>query len=188
MDPVTLHRRSLARCRELVTGVRDDQWTASTPCADWDVRALVNHLTAEHAWAPPLLAGQTIEEVGDRYEGDLLGDDPARAHDEAAQAALEAVEALDDLERTVHLSFGDVPAAFYLQQRWVDLLVHGWDLAIATGQDATMDPEMAQEAYDLVHPMITDEVRASGIFGPEVPVAADADIQTRLLGFLGRRP
>ena len=57
-------------------GVGEDQWGAPTPCADWDVRELVNHVAGEDLWTAPLLEGSTIEEVGDRFDGDLLGDDP----------------------------------------------------------------------------------------------------------------
>ena len=64
--------------------VRPDQWTHSTPCAEWDVRALVNHVVGEDRWVPPLLAGLTIAEVGDTLAGDLLGDDPQLAWDRAA--------------------------------------------------------------------------------------------------------
>jgi uncharacterized protein (TIGR03086 family) len=75
-----------------VHGVPPDGWTAPTPCTEWTVRDLVNHLVGEHLWAPHLLRGETVEQVGDRYEGDVLGKDPVAAWDAAAEASLAAWE------------------------------------------------------------------------------------------------
>ena len=90
-------------------GVADDQWSSPTPDVEWDVRALVAHLVDEQLWAPPLLAGRTIEDIGDEIPPDPLGDDPVTAQRNATTAMVEALEDLD-LDATVHLSFGDVPA------------------------------------------------------------------------------
>ena len=68
--------RATASFGELVHQVNDDQWGDATPCTDWDVRALVNHLVYEARWAPPLLEGQSLEQVGSKFDGDLLGDNP----------------------------------------------------------------------------------------------------------------
>ena len=122
----------------LVHQTKDDQWGDQTPCTDWDVRTLVNHLVYEARWAVPLLEGQTIAEVGDRFEGDLLGDDPGAAYDDARAAASAAVSAVD-LDRIVHLSFGDLPASDYLTQLTSDFVVHAWDLARGIGADDRMD-------------------------------------------------
>src|SRR3954469_19360289 len=82
---------ALAATHRLVAGVRHDQWNAPTPCTEWDVRTLVNHLVYEAKWAPDLFAGKTVEEVGDRYEGDQLGDDPVTTWRESSAAALAAI-------------------------------------------------------------------------------------------------
>src|SRR6478752_6197269 len=110
-----------------VHGVADDRWAASTPCSDWDVRALVNHLAYEMRWSVPLLAGRTVAEVGDRFDGDLLGDDPVGRWDSAAQEAVVAVDGEGAMDRTVHLSFGDFPGREYVMQLFADLVIHGWD-------------------------------------------------------------
>src|SRR3954451_24748645 len=93
--------RAEGRFQSLVHQVTDDKWAAPTPCSDWDVRALVNHLVYEARWAPPLLEGKTIAEVGDRFDGDLLGDDPRAAYDDAVEAACRAIEAPGALDGTV---------------------------------------------------------------------------------------
>src|SRR5947209_6847533 len=101
---------------QAVHQIRDDQWKLPTPCTEWDVRALMQHLVNEQLWVPPLLEGMTIAEVGDRFDGDNLGDDPVRAWDEAIQAARASVSGLDSFETITHLSFGDVPAEEYVTE------------------------------------------------------------------------
>jgi len=86
-DQAELHRRAVEEFGARVRAVADDQWELATPCADWNVRQLVNHLVYENRWTVPLMAGGTIAEVGDRYEGDLLGDRPERAWDESSAEA-----------------------------------------------------------------------------------------------------
>src|SRR2546427_13190602 len=87
MDVVELHNRTVANFAELVTGVGSRQWSAPTPCSDWDVRALVNHVVGEERWTVPLMEGKTIADVGDALDGDLLADDPARAASVPARQA-----------------------------------------------------------------------------------------------------
>ena len=169
----------------LVHQTKDDQWGDQTPCTDWDVRTLVNHLVYEARWAVPLLEGQTIAEVGDRFEGDLLGDDPGAAYDDARAAASAAVSAVD-LDRIVHLSFGDLPASDYLTQLTSDFVVHAWDLARGIGADDRMDPDMVRFVYDAAEPM-AEMLAASGMFGERVPVPDSSDPQTKLLALFGRR-
>lgn len=187
MDPIALHARGVAASRELVHGVGDDQWSDPTPDAEWDVRALVAHLVEEHLWVPPLVQGRRVDEV-DPIPGDVLGDDPVAAHDAAADAAQDAIEAPGALGRTVHLSFGDVDGRFYVLQRTADLVIHSWDLAAATGQPLALDDDLVQAAWDVTAPAITPEVRAAGVFGPEVAVPDDADTLSKLLGLTGRDP
>src|SRR6266571_40140 len=109
-----------------VHSIREDQWGLPTPCTEWDVRALVKHLVYELLWVPPLLEGQTIAVVGDRFEGDVLSDDPVGAWDKAAAGARAAVASLDSLQSVTHLSFGAFPAEEYLKQILFDLHIHSW--------------------------------------------------------------
>lgn len=187
MSEVTARfERATAHFGDLVHKIGADQWSASTPCSGWDVRALVNHLVNEARWAPPLLKGQTIEQVGDRFDGDLLGADPVTSYDDALSAMHTAIEAPGALESTVHLSYGETPTEDYLGQMTCDFVVHSWDLARGIGADDTLDPDMVQWVDAVARPQ-ADMLAASGLFDPPVDVAPDADPQTKLLALFGRR-
>src|SRR5207245_7375809 len=114
----------------------------------WDVRTLVNHLVNEERWVPPLFAGATIAEVGDRFDGDLLGTDPVTNALDAAKQADGAVAEPGALDRQVHLSFGDTPAEEDVFQLLADHLVHSWDLAVAIGADPRLDAEAVRAAAE----------------------------------------
>lgn len=184
-DIAQLHRKALDHTGRTVAGIRPDQFAAATPDADWDVRALLNHVVAGNLWASELAGGKTIEEVGDRLDGDVLGDDPAAAYDASAKVAADAFSAPGALDAPCAVSYGPVPGSVYAGHRFLDVLVHGWDLATATGQDPSLDPALVTACLAVLEPQL-DMLQASGAFGRAVETAPDADPQTRLLGMLGR--
>ncbi|QKW23148.1 TIGR03086 family protein [Kitasatospora sp. NA04385] len=184
---LALHARALEHFGDLVRAVPADGWRAPTPCADWTVRQLVGHLASEQLWVPELLAGATVAEVGDRFDGDVLGDDPAAAWTAAADAARAAFAGPGALERTVQLSYGARRADGYAREMTVDAIVHAWDLARGIGADATIDPAAAEFALAELTPQ-AGALASSGLFAEPVPVPADADAATRLLGLVGRDP
>jgi uncharacterized protein (TIGR03086 family) len=155
-------------------------------CDGWDVQALLNHLVSGNLWAAELGAGATIEEVGDRLDGDVLEDDALLAYDSSATSAAATFEAPGALESPCAVSYGPIPGSTYAGHRFIDVLIHGWDLAVATGQDTTLDPELVDAAYEILQ-SDADMVRASGMFGEDRAVPADAGAQTRLLAFIGRQ-
>jgi uncharacterized protein (TIGR03086 family) len=185
MDVPELHRRACEGFGARVHQVGDDQWHLPTPCSDWDVHTLVNHLVNENRWTPPIFAGRTIAEVGDRFDGDLLGADPKAAWDDSAREAVEAVHGEGAMARTVHLSFGDVPGEEYATQLFADHLVHAWDLARAIGADERLDPELV-DACARWFAEREELYRGAGIIAGRVDVGDDADPQTRLLAAFGR--
>jgi len=184
-DQAALHRRAVGEFDARVRAVGDDQWELPTPCSDWNVRQLVNHLVYEDRWTVPLMEGSTIAAVGDRYEGDLLGDDPKGAWAESCAEAVAAVQADGALERMVDLSSGPTPAGEYVSQLLADHLIHAWDLARAVGADDRLDPELV-EACAAWFTEMEPHYRAAGAIGerPETPPGADA--QTILLAAFGR--
>lgn len=186
MNVPDLHQRASREFGARVRLIGDDQWSRPTPCADWDARALVRHLVDENLWTPPLMDGSTVEEVGDRFAGDVLGDDPKGAYDAAAGRAIAALHAEGAMERTVHLSFGDFPGHEYAMQLFADHLVHAWDLAHALGVDERLDPELVAACTEWFASM-EEAYRGAGVVGPRPPVPEGADEQTRLLAMFGRR-
>ncbi len=184
-DIVELHRRAVEWFGSNVEKVRDDQWTNDTPCDDWNVRVLVNHLVSEDLWTAPLMEGKTIADVGDVYDGDVLGDDPKGAWASASAAALMSTAPEGAMERTVHLSFGDFPASEYAYQLFADHLIHGWDLARGIGASEAMDPELV-DACAAWFAAMEEVYRSSGAIANRPEVPEDADVQTKLLAAFGR--
>jgi uncharacterized protein (TIGR03086 family) len=184
-DVKTWLRKAVDRFGENLHSVGDDQWDDPTPATQWDVRALCAHVVDEQFWTPPLLAGKTVDEAGDDIPADTLGDDPKAAWDTASAAGLAAVDAVE-LDQTVHLSFGDFPAEEYLMQLFADYLIHGWDLARATGQDERLDPELVSACATWFAGM-EEAYRGAEAVGPPVAVDSD-DPQDQLLGRFGRDP
>jgi uncharacterized protein (TIGR03086 family) len=185
VDQGELHRRAVEEFDARVRAVGDDQWGLATPCSDWNVRQLVNHLVYENRWTVPLMGGGTIAEVGERYEGDLLGDDPRGAWDESSKEAVQSVLADGALERVVDTSSGPTPAREYVSQLFADHLIHAWDLARAVGADERLDPELV-DACATWFASMEAVYRAIGAIGdrPETPPGTDA--QTTLLAAFGR--
>lgn len=188
MDLNTLHARCVETWAERVNAVADGQWDDPTPCAGWSVRDLVNHVAGEDLWTTPLMRGSTIEEVGDRFDGDVLGTHPVAAALVAAREATTVVAELLPTDGTVHLSYGEERMAEYVHQLAADHLVHAWDLAVATGGDRRLDPA-------LVHDVATwfagreELYRGAGIIGERRAAGAGhGDAQSVLLGAFGRDP
>jgi uncharacterized protein (TIGR03086 family) len=188
MDAAEMHRRAVAEFAtrlDSLAAAGSGMWTSATPCTEWDVRTLVNHVTYEDRWTAPLLAGKTIADVGDAFEGDLLGGDPVGAFAAAGTEATEAAARVDS-SKIVHLSFGDVPASEYLHQLAADHLIHGWDLAAATGGDRYFDEDLVHAVAD----WFTDReamYRQAGAIGPRVAGSSD-DPMERLVSAFGRDP
>ncbi len=170
-----------------VAQIRDDQWGADTPCPDWDVRALVAHLVDELRWLPYLLDGGTIDQAGDRFAGDPLGDDPRAAWREHAGTASSAAHAEGALDRHVHLSYGETSARDYLWQLTCDLAVHAWDLARGIGADEVLDHELVRRIHAEAEKEPGTLGSVPGLFAEPVHAPAHADLQARMLALYGRR-
>ncbi|MEV4299401.1 TIGR03086 family metal-binding protein [Microbispora rosea] len=181
------YRRALDGFGDRLHLVRRGQWELPTPCVDWDVRGLVNHVVAENLWAPELLSGRTVAEVGDAFEGDVLGDDPLKAFEASAQGAVQAVYAEGALTSVTHLSFGDVQGEEYITELFADALIHTWDLARAIGGPERLDPELVASCSEWFE-KAREDYREAGVFGDERGLPADADQQTHLLAAWGRNP
>lgn len=163
----------------------DGEWDRPTPCTEWSVRDLLNHLTAEHLWVPHLLRGETLEQVGSRYDGDVLGDDPMGSWRRAITASVLAWGQAD-ADGRVHTSMGLMPTGEYANQMLVDLTVHAWDLARAVGVRPHLVPDAVEAALVYEKPRVgAGEV--PGIFA--APLQTDSESRVdQLAALLGRDP
>jgi uncharacterized protein (TIGR03086 family) len=178
--------------KAVVEQIRDDQWDLVVPDdmtrkPGITLRELINYHAYDDAWVPDVLAGRTIEEVGDKYAGDLLGDHPKLNFASIVETAVLAVRAFDDPDRTVHLSYGDWPAREYLKHITSFRGLRTHDIAKLIGTDTTLPPDLVQGLWDEIAPS-AEEWRQLGVYGPAVAVAEDAPLQDRLLGLTGRQP
>ncbi len=180
----------------VVDRIRDDQWEMVMPAEfatrvrdrALTLREVVNYHAYDDAWVPDMLAGRTMDEVGaDSYGGDLLGADPRAAFAGFVERACAAAAALDDLDRTVRCSFGDFPAQHYLWQVSSFRGLRAHDIAKTVGLGPELPAELVQGLLEELEPHV-EEWRSIGVFGPRVPVPADASPQDRLLGMTGRPP
>jgi uncharacterized protein (TIGR03086 family) len=147
-----------------------------TPCTDWDVRTLLNHMLDTQQYFVRRARGEDGPALTSEPP-ELIGDDPASAYERGREETLRTFSEPGVIERTgpsLGIAFSDT-------------LLHGWDVARATGQDTTMPAGLAQAAYDTIHGAFTDDQR-QGVFAPEIPVGPDASPQQKLLAYTGREP
>jgi uncharacterized protein (TIGR03086 family) len=173
-DLLDLYRQASQWTAEKVAGARDLE--AATPCPEWLVRALLNHMLDTQRYFAGAARGEEAA-LPAPSPPSLLTDDPTADFARASSEVIDAYARVGVVERMG-------PA---LGIAFSDHLLHGWDLARATHQDATMPDDLAQAAYDCIHGRFTDEQR-KGVFGSEIPVGDDATPQQRLLAYTGRDP
>ncbi|MCU1406997.1 MAG: hypothetical protein JWQ43_3300 [Glaciihabitans sp.] len=179
-DWIQLQHRAHAEFARRLGQVND--WNASTPNADWDITALVRHVTSEQQWVPHLLKGKTVDEAQASIEP--LGDDLRAEWDRHSAAATQAwAEAPQDA--SVQLSYDTVTVEDYLKEQVSDVTIHSWDLARASGADEELDQELVEAAWTIFSPQ-KETLAASGLFADPVAIAEDAPLQVRLLALTGR--
>ncbi len=184
MDSVELHQRAVREFGRRVSAVDEPQWHLPTPCTDWDVTALVEHVVTRNLMVPSLLQGLPVVAP----PSDALGGDPAAAWERSAQAARAAFTAPGALDAVVHHPLaGEIPGDMLALFRWSDLLIHSWDLARAIGADERLDPELVEVCLERNRPRAAF-MRSTGMFGRPVEVPENADEQTKLLALFGRSP
>jgi uncharacterized protein (TIGR03086 family) len=171
-----------------VERVSAGQWSASTPCSEWDVTALVDHLIDEQVWVPPLMEGHDLATSGsivDSVKRSLDGD-RAAAWDAAALASSRAFGEPGALERQVALSRGATPATEYLGEMIIDVVVHAWDLGTAIGYTDPLPDDLVQFALTGIE--AAGDLSATGMFHVAVPVPDDAPAEDKLIALTGRHP
>lgn len=176
MDLVDRYEEAAAGFTHRLESVTDDQWSNPTPCTDWDVRQLVDHVITIQRQIPDSLDVSVDDSA-----------DPRALWKSVRAAAVTALRQPGVMERTISGIRGEMPVEMALLPRLSDLTVHTWDLARATGGDERLSPEIAAIVLERLRPN-DDALRQSGSFGPKIDPPPGADTQVELLCFLGRRP
>jgi uncharacterized protein (TIGR03086 family) len=182
MDMINLYAAAVQRNQKRVENLRTDQLDGPTPCTEWTVRALLDHIIGGYRMFATAL-GTTVPESAA---------DPAADHRAAGDAAVRAFGAPDAMQRLLVLPLGEVPGEAALGLALTDAVVHGWDLAKATGQDTTIDESLATMLLAGLEQSVTADMRQPGggmpVFAAPVPVDAGRPAAERLVAFLGRQP
>lgn len=173
---------------DLVAAITPEQWSASTPCPEWNVRQLVDHLVLGHRLFTGILRGAAVPTPGalDPASRDVLGDDPADAYHTATENLLTAFRQPGTLERIVQVPVGAVPGIAAVHLRAVEELVHGWDLAHATGRIVRFPDEIVHREMAFTCAKLADVPPGRSPFAPPQPAPEHATPLDRLAALLGR--
>lgn len=187
MDSLEVLRGAVGEITRIVDGLDDDQLTLQTPCTEWKVRDLLNHLiggstmfalSAEQGSVPD-------DQMGALMGGDNLGDDFKGAWKTASTRALSAFDLPGVMEKTLKLPFGEMPGAIALNIAAADVATHMCDLSATTGDDVK-DDELLEAAFALSQQVIQPAFRMPGVFDSEKSCAPDAPLRDQILAFAGR--
>jgi len=179
MDPLVAHQRAQDTFAHVLVNVTSDQLSSPTPCPEWDVKALIGHVIAGNQ--------RVVERAGGQVAP--LPEDHGAAHRASAKAAQTTFAEPEALSRTYQLPIGELPGTAFLELRTSDLLVHAWDLAMATGQPGDLDPELAEYVLAFSKQMMSRPgLRGNDRpYGEEQPCGDDRPAADRVAAFLGRQ-
>jgi uncharacterized protein (TIGR03086 family) len=182
MEPMESFDRAAAAALEIVNGIGDDQYDLPSPCDEWTVRRVLNHI---------VVGNMTVEAIttGTRHPDgstDRLGRDPKAVFAKSITETRAVLSQPDLFERTVTTPVGEAPGVLLVHMRVAELVVHGWDLATATGQSTDIDPELAEHVMANWRARLGDRPRTLVPFEDPQPVPADASAADQLAAYLGR--
>jgi uncharacterized protein (TIGR03086 family) len=179
VDPLVAHQRAQDAFAGVLAQVSPDQFGAPTPCAEWTIRDLIEHVIGGNEQVGPWSGGPEVTSA--------RPDDIVSAHRAAAAAAQEVFAAPDGMTTMFKLPFGEIPGQVFIGMRTSDVLTHAWDLATATGQATDLDPELAAEQLAAVRAFVGPQFRGPGMpFGDEKPCSSERAPADQLAAFLGR--
>ena len=192
-DPVAQLEQVTRRTKEVASGVTQGQANGATPCSEWSVVDLFNHLIGGLEFTAGCITGNVPDirpnEAESSYQGETDIAVLIRAYHAAVDRALELAGNPGALERTAMTPFGEMPVARIMTGTVMDQLVHCWDLARATGQDTSLDSGIVEFAYGmLVSGGFADMGRQAGFVGPEIRVPDESSLQDKMIGYMGRQP
>ncbi|HLK44662.1 MAG TPA: TIGR03086 family metal-binding protein [Acidimicrobiales bacterium] len=180
-----LLEQAISSTRGVLATVSKQQLGEDTPCAEWKISDLINHVVGGQYWFAAMVHG----EEPDPAEVDFSATDFVSAFDEGAERSLAAFRADGAMDRLLSLPFGEMPCAAFLRLAVTDTFTHGWDLARATGQSTDLSPDLAATILEGVRESLRPEFRneQGNPFGPEQAAPAGAGSADQLAAFLGRR-
>jgi uncharacterized protein (TIGR03086 family) len=180
-DPRELHRRAGLMAADIIARTGPEQLGGPTPCTDWDVRAVINHMAGGNLRFAAMVTGEPAPDRG----VDVLGDGPLVAFRDSFGKLAAAFDREGLLDSIFPTPFGTGPGRLLVTMRVSELTIHSWDLATATGQPRDLDPDLVAFAYEAF--------RASALprggdspFGPERPAPEDASAADQLAAYVGR--
>jgi uncharacterized protein (TIGR03086 family) len=182
-DTVDQIEQAVVMTGGIVDAIAVDAWDRATPCDEWSVRDVVNHVVGGMRIYAAELTGTA---AGGAHEDDWLGDDPQSAYRDAAVRVLAAWRTPGAEHCLINLSFGQVPAPMAAVIELTEVLVHGLDVAVATQREDLIDQDQCAALLATMTAMGVDGFRTPGIFGPQAAVDLDALPHQQLLAFLGR--
>ena len=194
-DPITIFATASRRVQEIMAGIRQDQGDDATPCTEWNVRDVMNHVIGGAEVLAGSLEGNIAEGVGgvspvSSYSGEMDVANLALAYANESARILAAARVPGAMDAATPGGMMTVPQ--FLIAMATDHIIHGWDLARATGQDDTLDAEVVEAAYAMMTlpegSMFVDMGRQMGFVGPAVAVPDSASVQDKLIGHMGRQP
>lgn len=178
--------RALDAFEAVLTATPLDQWLSPSPCEGWCAVDVAGHVTAGLLVVEARAAGRPLPEADPDWR-ELAGEDPVATW-RGVRADMMAALTPDALVRRIELAFGlEVMLSEWLERYPMELLVHTWDLAQATGQSVVFDPDLVGPVLETAE-RFAPQGRAAGMVGPERAVSRDADDQARLLAVFGRSP
>jgi uncharacterized protein (TIGR03086 family) len=187
MELIEAYTAAAGRAGELIAATRADQLESSTPCRTWTARELINHIVGGQYMFAGAAAGKPLGDMTG-VAPDFTAGDAAGAHRDAS-AALAAVLAEPELgERMAELPFGTLPAAMVPGLACFEAVVHGWDLARATGQDLAMPAEIVDALFPFAEQLLANVPRDGVAFAVVVDAPAGAPSIDRLVALSGRKP
>jgi uncharacterized protein (TIGR03086 family) len=188
MDVLPMMERVLDKAGAVVESVEPSQLSNPTPCTEWTVRDVMNHVVGGATMFAECVESGSIadDRFGQLMGGDNLGDDYKGAFHTASDRARAAFGADGALEKMVKLPFGEMPAGIALNIAVMDVMTHAVDIARATGQTID-DDELLDTALTVGRQLITADFRTPGMFDAEQPASADASAEDKLLAFAGRK-
>jgi uncharacterized protein (TIGR03086 family) len=176
--------RALAEATRIVDLAAEADWTAPTPCKEWDVGRLTAHLVSGIASFADVGEGKDMDPDEPPFEPEEV----SIAFDQAGTRAMDVWSATGALDKMYEPPWGSTPGAVIAGFMLIETVVHTWDLATAIGVPTEFDDEVIEEAFRLSRAYTNETVRIPEMFGPEVPVPNEAPTLDRLVGFLGRQP